>query len=178
MLQKILKFSSLLLYGITFYCCSTGWSEYYTSIMPIDEVEELKDRGKIKDVEYVEVITPSSSAFETEIALLKERCYFIGYSSFNGPYEKPQNAKDVAESVGANTVVANIVYTNTVNGSYTYMQQTQQTTNYNGNFNASWNGGYGFGNFAGNSTTYGSVPVTQYYSIRRYDHFAGYFYCD
>lgn len=178
MLYRFLTFSSLLLCGVVFCGCSTGYSNFYTSIMSREEVDELKDLGKIGDVKYVKVITPSDSAFDNEIALLKERCYFIGYSSFNGPYENPQSAREKARSVGANTVLAQIIYTDTVNGSYTYMQQTQQTTNYYGNFNANWNGGYGFGNLTGSSTTYGSVPVTQNFSVRRYDHFAGYFYCD
>lgn len=178
MLKRVLIFSSTLMYGIVFCGCSTGWSSFYTAVMTPEEVEELKDEGKIKQVKYVDVKVVSDSEFANKMELYKERCYYIGYSSFNGPYENPKSAREKAKQVGANTVLAYVEYTDTVNGSYTYMQPTQETTNYYGNFNATYNNGFGYGGFSGTSTTYGSIPVTQHYSVRRFDHTAGYFYCD
>lgn len=170
MFQKILKFSSLLLCGVTFYGCSTGWSDYYTAIMTPEEVMELKDQGKIGDVKQVDIKIVSDSEFFDKLELYKERCYYIGYSAFNGSYENPKSAREKAKSIGANTILAYVKYTNTEHGSYTYLQPTQETTYFYGN--------NGYGGYSGSSTTYGSVPVTQYYSTKKYDHVMGFFYCD
>jgi hypothetical protein len=111
---------------------------------------------------------------------LRKGYTIIGISNFNSGEIKASSQsklKEAAKDIGAEVVLWNQVYTNTVSGTtaYNYYTPQTQTSNYSGNISNNYRPMSSY-NYSGSITTYSQVQNTAYvpYSIRRYNYSADY----
>jgi membrane-associated protease RseP (regulator of RpoE activity) len=112
---------------------------------------------------------------------LRKGYTIIGISNFNSGEIKASSQsklKEAAKDIGAEVVLWNQVYTNTVSGTtaYNYYTPQTQTSNYSGNISNNYRPMSSY-NYSGSITTYSQVQNTAYvpYSIRRYNYSATFF---
>ncbi|MEZ6002391.1 PDZ domain-containing protein [Hyphomonas sp.] len=148
--------------------CSSGYSQFYTDYS--------------QGVDYIappthepEIVNVPGSPQEVIYAMFTNGYQLIGESSFNGPSEDTSGAIAQAKKVGAEYIVLNSEYTNTVSGSIPMTTSKTITSNTSGTATAYGTGGMATGYYNGTTTT--TVPTTTYipYSTRRYDQNALFF---
>ena len=182
-LSKGLKLNCLsIIFGFLFCGCSffgfggkNGYVEFFTPQIPKEQVKQIwANRNFPNEIKEIKVINGN----ETDTLLNEYGCIYIGESSFEGGLNANNNPKEAARKVGANVYLNMIAYSHTVNGTYTTMMPTASTTRTTSNASAYGTGGFASGSGSSTSTTYGSVPITQSYSVDRYNQSAMFFLCD
>jgi len=148
--------------------CASNFSQYY--------------RDYSSGIEYVapatkdpRIVNVSGSPQEVVYQMYTNGYVLVGESAFNASPEDTSGALAQAKKVGAELVVLESKYTNTVNGSIPLTTQQTVTSRTNGTATAYGPRGMATGTYSGTTTT--SVPTTTNipYSVRRYDQNALYF---
>ncbi len=163
--------------------CTTGsYSKFYvdkTNGHPLDPTifRILQENEKPR-------MFTSANPSQDALSMLTDGYIMLGYSSFNGKYERTNRALQQAKKLKATHVLLHSEYTNTEIGSmpvFTYTPGKVVTSNNYGNFSANTYGSGGltntYGNYSGTSSTYipGSSSVNYVpKSVRRYDQSASY----
>ncbi|MGX3044778.1 hypothetical protein [Helicobacter sp. T3_23-1056] len=159
-----------------------GFVKFYEPSMTHEQVATAKSSydypSQIKGIDSNSVAQLEA---DTNRLVFYYNCSIIGTSSFLGPLNKENNPTEAAEKVGANFYLTLTIFDKTISGTYTTFVPTYSTTTTttNSNANAYGSGGYayGSGSSTGVSTTRSSTPVTNSYSIDRYDQEAIFFLC-
>lgn len=163
---------SILLFLLVTCGCQNLYKNYYTQSGSFDPENTIFFTEKPK-------IFYSHSPKEDLESYSRKGYEIIGTSTFNsGDIGKPDSKLiKVSKEVGAEIVLWNQVYTNTVNGtaSYNYYTPTTQTSRYSGNISNNYNPQSSY-NYSGSMTSYGQQQNTAHipYSIRRYDYSAAF----
>ena len=168
----------LLVVLILFYGCSTsGYEKFYTQVISNEELQELRQDSKELLYSDVKLYSTSRQNLQNDFEALRH-CRYVGYSSFNGALEDSREIKIWAVRVSANVALAYQEYTDTASMSGVYHMPKTTTTYHSGSANAYGSGGWANGTYSGTTTTYGTTAIPYSYSVRRYDQFAAYFFCD
>ncbi len=163
---------SILLFVLLVFGCQNLYRNYYTQSRSFDPENTIFFTEKPK-------IFYSNNPKEDLESYHRKGYVIIGTSTFNGgDIGKPDSKLiKVSKEVGAEIVLWNQVYTNTVNGtaSYNYYTPTTQTSRYSGNISNDYTPQSSY-NYSGSMTTYGQQQNTAHipYSIRRYDYSAAF----
>lgn len=149
--------------------CQNPYQKFYQSTVPATIV-----------VGYLPAQTPRLAPMggdaKQAINQMWEQGYsLIGVSHFNGPSADQSKALAQAHDVGAEVVLINSKYQNTVSGSIPITTPTAQTSFTNGTASAYGTGGYATGTYTGTTTTYGTQTSYVPYSVDHYDQAALFF---
>lgn len=155
-----MKKLTLLLLLIFLIGCQSGYQQFYVENLnhkTLTEVELLKVGEKPK-------LINSSNIDRDTLALRSQNYIVVGYSSFNGSYEDPENALDQAKRIGATIVLVSSEYTNTETTHSSIAVPDNRTTYHSGSVQGDLSM-----NYNGQSKSYGTqyVPVTS--NTRRFD---------
>lgn len=161
--------------GCSFFGFGNGYVEFFTPQIPKEQVKQIWANGNFpNEIKEIKVINGN----ETDTLLNEYGCFYIGDSTFEDGLNAKNDPKGAARKVGANVYLNMVTYSHTVNGTYTTMMPTASTTRTTSNASAYGSGGFASGSGSSTSITYGSVPITQSYSIDRYNQSAMFFLCD
>lgn len=154
-------------------CVGSSYNKYYKSYFK-ESISELKEKYPkmelLKDSE--EPIVYSVSDLNSEVQKLKSKRYvLLGYSSFNGKFEKETKIIDLAKDLGAKVAIYTWKYTNTqTNSGVLALPKTNYSNTYiSGNVGGTYYSGTGYTKSTG--TSYTPYTVTQ----RRFDQTALFF---
>ena len=164
----ILLVSSIFLIG-----CASGYKEFYTSTVPPKYVATLNSNPNLVLLKKGEEpkLYYSKNLNQDKRHLVRDGYSMLGYSSFNGKYEKESAVIEHAKDIGALVILLKTKYTNTETHSGVLYLPTTQTTYHSGNVY----GGGGSAYYSGTSTTYGTSATAYSNTVRRYDQEALFF---
>ena len=132
-------------------CASSGHKQFYSQIAP----------SRYAPTEKVDVFEYSNVDLRELYNLLYSDFLIIGKSSFNGPYELPNNSVSFAESIGADVFLATSQFKETKTSLVGINIPTVNTSYVSG-----YSGGAMFG---GTVTSYGTQSSMMPITIHRYD---------
>lgn len=148
--------------------CASNFTQYYTDYSAgIDYVAPAT-----KDPQIVNV---PGSPQEAIYQMYTNGYVLVGESAFNASPEDTSGALAQAKKVGAEFVVLQSKYTNTVSGSIPLTTQQTITSRTDGTATAYGPGGMATGTYSGTTTTSAPTTTNIPYSVSRYDQNALYF---
>lgn len=132
-------------------CAQLGHKEFYSQIAP----------SKYPPTSNVMVFEYSNVNLDEIYELLFSDFLAIGKSSFNGPYENPEEAVEYAKSIGADVFISTSQFKDTRTSFMNLSTPTTSTTHISGYS--------GSGSVYGTATTYGTQTTTIPIRVNRYD---------
>jgi len=159
--------SIMLLLFIVSGCKTTGYNQFY---QPNFDIDSMASVDRLKSNETPKIF--ASNDLNTDIKILKAKRYLVvGTSSFNGPYEDTEGAIEQAKDIGATVVLIKSEFTNTESITVPFLLPTSSTTYSSGNAYL----GNTYGQYSGETKTYGKTVVPINKKQSRYDQAAVYF---
>ena len=147
--------------------CVSGYQQFYK---PYVDIKTLSDIESLKENEAPKIYTSNNMDADGK-SLVSKGYIALGYSSFNGEYEKESALISQARKVGAAVVLTGSTYTNTETKTTPVLMPTTSTTTQSGSV-------YGYGGSAsynGSATTYGNTVVPMTTSHKLYNQTAVFF---
>ncbi len=161
-MKKYLLFCSLIFIS---GCVGNPYAKFYNDYLNGEDIHTL---SSFIINEQEPKIFPSTNFDADSKKLLENNYALIGMSGFNARAVDNSKLEQQAKNVGAEIVLFNVHYTNTVSGSVPIETPDVQTqTTYGHVYGSS---GYAYG--TAHTTTYGSKTTYMPYSVDRYDYVA------
>ena len=154
-------------------CASSGYKDFYKPLATKEQLNKAKQNPNLvflKNNEEPKIYT-SQNLQKDDITLQSRGYRLIGYSSFNGGWEKETSIIEQAKRIGAVLAIYKSDYTNTQTNSGALVLPK---TNYHSGTVYGSNGGYA--SFSGTSTGTTVVPYSN--TQRRYDQTAWFYIYD